>query len=268
MSGRPHALVLTAALAAAMAGATEAAASIQALPAQRSAAAVADAISAQPGLVRRAWFSAAPPASRPVAVSTTRLAGFPRPRRSSGRFAILSTGDATLAGNRNDSTFTGRDAGGPSIRGAFDVTILRLDLRIPRGATCVSFDVRLLSDEYREAIGTQFGDMFVAELGESNWRIGAPPDTTLSAPRNVATSAGQPLTIADTGFSAMSRAGSAGTTYDGGTRLIRVAGPVSPGDGLLFMSILERGDRLYDTSAFIDNLRTSSPSVCSTRPLG
>ncbi len=268
MFARKALLAATAALAALASGAPGAGASITALPAQRSAATVADAISAQPGLVRRAWFSAAPPAGRPVAVATTRLAGFPRPRASSGRYAILSTGDATLAGRGNDSTFTGRDAGGPSIRGAFDVTILRIDLRIPRGASCVSFDVRLLSDEYREAIGTQFGDMFVAELGESNWRIGAPPLTALTAPRNIAASGGQPMTITDSGFSAMSSSRSAGTTYDGATRVIRVAGPVTAGDAILFMSVLERGDRLYDTSAFIDNLRASSPSACSTRVLG
>ena len=135
--------------------------------------------------------------------------------------------------------------------------------------------VRAVLQALRDRLPPQAALIFAGELPLTlrgtfveNWRIGAPPLTALTAPRNIAASGGQPMTITDSGFSAMSSSRSAGTTYDGATRLIRVAGPVTAGDAILFMSVLERGDRLYDTSAFIDNLRASSPSACSTRVLG
>lgn len=227
-----------------------------------------EAIAGQQKLVRSAYFSTVPPWSHPAAVSTSSLAGFPTPDRkaSGGRFGLISTGDATLASKPNNSTFTGRESGGPSIRGAFDVTIVRLNLRVPSGATCLSFDVRLLSDEYRESIGTGYGDLFVAELGESTWKLGE--GSALVAPLNFATDAsGQPMTITKTGFSAMTPQRARGTTYDGATRKIRAATAIKPGDRVLYLSILERGDRVYDSTAFLDNLRTSSPLSCKTRVL-
>jgi len=229
---------------------------------------LARALSAQSGLVTSAAFSAAPPFSRPAAVSTTRLAGFPAPsaRTSGGRYAILSTGDATLASRPNTSTFTGREAGGPEIRGAYDVTILRLDLDIPTGATCLKFDVRLLSDEYREAVGTEYGDAFIAELSASTWQVFGPPTPSIDAPLNIARDTPDGfLTITKTGLSAMTAAAAKGTTYDGATRRIRVAGAVTPGSTILYLSLFDRGDRVYDTTAFIDNLRTVQAGTCATR---
>lgn len=238
------------------------------LPSRHSATGLTQAISGQKRLVHSAVFSALPPWSHPAAVSTTPLAGFPSPSTASsgGRFGLLSSGDATLAPTRNNSTFTGREAGGPSVRGAYDVTIVRADLRVPSGTNCLSLDLRMLSDEYRESIGTGFGDIFVAELGESSWQLAG--NAALVAPRNFATdTSGQPMTITESGFSAMSRAHSRGTTYDGATRKIRVATPVKPGERLLYLSILERGDRLYDTTVFLDNLRAHSAKNCRTRAL-
>ncbi len=245
-----------------------AAAAITALPPSRSAAKLAQALSAQRGLVTSAAFSAAPPFSRPAAISTTPLAGFPAPSAatSGGRYAILSTGDATLASRPNDSTFTGREAGGPSIRGAYDVTILRLDLLVPKGSNCLKFDVRLLSDEYREAIGTDYGDAFLAEIDASTWKVNGPPTPSISAPKNIARDTPDGLlTITKSGLSAMTVEAGTGTTYDGATRRIRVAGPVNAGSHILYLSIFDRGDRVYDTSAFIDNLRTVQAATCATR---
>lgn len=241
---------------------------VVAVPSARSATELAQAISGQRSLVESAVFSAVPPWSHPAAISTTSLAGFPSPTAASsgGRFGLLSTGDALLAPTRNSSTFTGREAGGPSVRGAYDVTIMRADLRIPAGANCLSLDLRMLSDEYRESIGTGFGDIFVAELGGSSWQITG--NAALVAPRNFATdTSGQPVTITKSGFSAMSPTHSRGTTYDGATRRIRAATPVRSGERLLYLSILERGDRLYDTTVFLDNLRAHRAKTCRTRTL-
>lgn len=251
--------------------AAPASAVITPLPQSRAAGELAQALSAQRGLVTSAAFSAAPPFSRPVAISTSPLAGFPAPSAaaSGGRYAILSTGDATLASRPNDSTFTGREAGGPSIRGAYDVTILRLDLHIPSGANCLKFDVRLLSDEYREAVGTDYGDAFIAEIDASTWKVNGAPTPGVSAPFNIARDTPDGLlTITKSGLSAMTVGSARGTTYDGATRRIRVAGPVSPGSHILYLSIFDRGDRVYDTSAFVDNLRAVRAASCMTRAVG
>jgi hypothetical protein len=237
----------------------------------RSASDLAFALSSQRGLVKQASFSSLPPFSRPASISTTPLAGFPAPsaRSSGGRFAILGTGDTTLASRANNSTFTGREAGGPSIRGAYDVTIVRVDLRVPRGARCLELDVRLLSDEYKEAVGTGYSDTFIAELGTSNWKVTGLPNPTISAPFNFARSAaGELMTITKTGFSAMTPAAARGTTYDGATRRIRASTAVKPGRRILYLSIFDRGDRVYDSAAFVDNLRTTRAKTCSTRVAG
>ena len=77
------------------------ASSIKEYPLDPSATPLARAMARERSLVRRAVFSAVPPASKPAAVSTTKLAGFPRRGKS---FAILSTGNATYADDPNDAT--------------------------------------------------------------------------------------------------------------------------------------------------------------------
>ena len=97
-------LVITAATAA------PAAATIVEYPLNPSATPLARAMAGDPSIVRRAVFSALPPSSKPAAVSTTRLAGFPRSGKS---FAILSTGNARLADDPNDSAGLGLGVAGP-----------------------------------------------------------------------------------------------------------------------------------------------------------
>jgi hypothetical protein len=79
-------------------------------PLNPSATPIGRAIADNPKLVRHAVFSALPPSSKPAAVSSTRLAGFPR---SGSRYAILSTGNARYADTR---TPPGRPARSPAGR--------------------------------------------------------------------------------------------------------------------------------------------------------
>jgi hypothetical protein len=73
-------------------------------PRDPSATPIAKAMARDPALVRRAVFSAVPPSSKPAAVSTTRLAGFPT---NGGSFGILSTGNARRAADPNNAPDTG-----------------------------------------------------------------------------------------------------------------------------------------------------------------
>jgi hypothetical protein len=240
----------------------DARAAIVEYPRDPSATPIAKAMAREPELVRRAVFSALPPSARPAAVSTTRLAGFPT---NGSRFGILSTGNARLADDDNDSPSSGSEARGPSIRGARDVVIMRIDLRVPRGMNCLSFDFRFLSEEYPEFVQDLFNDAFIAELGTSDWVAGTKEDPTIRAPHAFTEDTqGNPIRVNRVGDTTMTAARARGTTYDGATRLLRASTPIRPGNRRLYLSIFDQGDRIYDSAVFMDNLRASRAERCRT----
>jgi hypothetical protein len=231
-------------------------------PANPSATPVARAIADDPGLVRRAVFSAMPPSSKPAAVSTTPLAGFPR---SGSRYAVLSTGNARYADNRNTSGRTGAESRGPSIRGARDVLMLRIDLRVPRGANCLSFRFRFLSEEFPEFVDDIFNDAFIAELDISNWDASSKTDPTISAPRNFAAdAAGRPIRVNSIGRTSVAPSRARGTTYDAATRVLRASTRVTPGRHRLYLSLFDQGDRIFDSAVFVDKLLAGRRKACKT----
>ena len=63
------------------------------------------------------------------------------------------------------------------------------------------------------------------------------------------------MTINGVGPVAVSPAESAGTTYDAATGLVTTKTPITPGPHKVFLSILDQGDQIYDSAAFVDNLR-------------
>ncbi len=238
------------------------AADIREYPRDPSATPVARAMVRDPSIIRRAVFSALPPASKPAAVSTTRLAGFPR---RGDRFAILSTGNAAYADDPDDSGDKGAESQGPSIRGARDVVIMRIDMRIPRGVNCLSFRFRFLSEEFPEFVDDDFNDAFIAELGRSSWTAGDKTDPTIHAPRNFARdSAGNPIRVNRVGDYSVTSGRARGTTYDAATRVLRASTRIKPGHRKLYLSIFDQGDRIYDSAVFIDNLVVGRRSKCRT----
>ncbi len=239
-----------------------ASAKITEYPLNPSATPIAKAMARDGKLVRRAVFSALPPSSKPAAVSTTRLGGFPTSGKS---FGILSTGNARLADDKNTAPDSGTEARGPSIRGARDVVIMRIDLNVPRGANCLSFDFRFLSEEFPEFVNDDFNDAFIAELGDSTWSAATKEDPTITAPLNFATDTqGNPIRVNRVGDTTVTADQAKGTTYDGATRRLRASTPIKPGVRRLFLSIFDQGDRTYDSAVFVDNLRTSRAQQCRT----
>jgi hypothetical protein len=217
---------------------------------------------ADPRIVRRAVFSSVPPGSKPAAVSTTRLAGFPR---SGGSYAILSTGNARYARLPNREPDRGAESGGPSVRGARDVTIMRIDLRVPRGANCLSFRYRFLSEEFPEFVNDLFNDAFIAELGRSDWDASSKTDPTITAPSNFARDArGNPIRVNTVGDFSVRASRSAGTTYDAATRILRASTRIRPGLRHLYLSVFDQGDRIYDSAVFIDKLVVGRRARCRT----
>lgn len=218
------------------------------------ASALATAMTGPGSVVTGASFATLPPAGTPNGVNTGPLGPyFPTDGTS---FAILTTGDLNLADDPNTSGSTGVSDGGGPVRGDtdMDVSILKVDLNVPPGANCLSFDFQFLSDEYPEYVGTAFNDAFIAELDSSTWTTNG---STISAPNNFAFDPNHDvISINSTGATSFSAGNADGTTYDGATSLLRAATTVTPGAHSVYFSIFDQGDQVYDSAAFLDNLET------------
>ena len=257
------------AVAAVGASAAPASAKITALPSvdsqfRRGATQLARSIAVRPRQVVRGRFSLIPPGGRPAALSTTKLADFPR---SGSSYAIFSNGDARLAGRPNNSGELSRGNGGPFVRGTRDTLIFRIDLRVPENASCLSFSFRFLSEEFPEYVESEFNDAFIAELGSSSWNAASNEDPTIIAPRNFALDPNNRLiSINRAGAFSVDAISARGTTYHGATGVLRASTPIRPGRRTLYLSIFDQGDRQYDSSVFVDRLRLHNPPSGSCQP--
>jgi len=240
-----------------LAGATVATAAITP---SRDALAVAKAIAQTPSVVTSADFVAIPPNGSPVALADSPFGEFPR---SGGNFAILSSGDATLTQQANISDSTSTDLGGPVIRGARDVTTLRIGLNVPANSTCLSIRFRFYSDEYPEFVGSQFNDAFIAELDSSTWDAAGPTSPTITAPNNfVKDELGRNISINGAGVASVSAGLASTTTYDAATAVLRGSVPITPGAHSLFLTIFDQSDSIYDSSVFLDRLSLDKQTPC------
>ena len=230
-------------------------------PRNYSAEPLANAMARKPSLLRQSVFAILPPEAKPAAISTTRLAGFPRNGKS---FAILSTGNAKIASRKNTGPAAGSKSKGLAVRGARDVVIMRIGFFVPKGHNCMTFNFRFLSEEFPEFVDDEYNDTFIAELDRSNWRSQR-QEPFVNAPRNFAVDReGNPIRINAVGDTTMSKGQAKGTTYDGATRLLRASTEVTPGRHNLYLSIFDQGDRNYDSAVFLDNLGTTNAEECRT----
>jgi hypothetical protein len=224
-------------------------------------------VQGNPSTVIRSKFVTIPPGGTPVAIGQSPLSGFPR---KGGSFAILSTGCALLADNPNKSGTTGCRNGGVKVRGARDVIIWRIRFQVPKGANCLSFRFKFLSDEYPEWVGSEYSDALLAEVRRSpSWDASGNQDPTITAPHNFATTRdGKLISINSTGVARVSRAAAKGTTYDAATGKLRASTRVKPGRHLLYISLFDQGDRQYDSTVFIDRLLVRDSDNCRSGVVG
>jgi hypothetical protein len=206
------------------------------------------------------------PAGEPNGVGDTPIGVFPT---NGSTFAVLTTGNVDVAGLDNTSGSTGSDDRGPNVRGTtdVDVSILKIPFTTPGRANCLAFDFQFLSEEYPEYVDTQYNDAFIAELDHSTWTTnsGGSGDatSTIHAPDNFAYDpSGAVISINAAGVTSMTAGLAAGTTYDGATPLLTASHAVTPGAHTLILSIFDQGDALYDSAAFLDNLRFTNVPSC------
>lgn len=243
----------------------------------RDASAIARAIADRPGVVTGASFVTIPEAGNPAAISDTPLGEFPT---SGNTYAVLSSGDATLADKPNDAGDAGAEnnpAGAVPFRGTRDAVVLKIDLDVPENVSCLSVRFRFYSEEFPEWVDNNFNDALVLELDKNTWS-GSGPSPTLVAPDNFAADTrGNPVSVNGIGDASVAPGLSSDTTYDAGTRRLRASTPITPGPHSLYISIFDQGDRIYDSTAFIDRLQLSNLSPCvpgaaadlsSARPAG
>jgi hypothetical protein len=218
-----------------------------------------------------------PPNGNPVGTNDpkTPLLAFPRDGLT---FLVLSTGDAVQADQPDQSgAFPSVDDLGQPFRGrganAFDTTVLGIPFILPGAAApmpgCLSFDFRFLSEEYPSLVGNAFNDFFVAELDTTSWNT-SDTGPEVSAPNNFASLNGQPITINSTGPATMAPSEALGTPYGAATAPLhaQVFVPAPPGNHVLFLSLVDHGNNLYDSAVFIDNLRLAAPATAATCPAG
>ncbi len=226
---------------------------------------IANSIAASSGIVTGASFLEVPPNETPNGVSTTALGEFPV---DGSDYGILTSGKASSV--EFPGTQASTDDGGTNQRGDtdYDVSILQIDLTIPTGANCLSFNFKFFSEEYPTYVGSPFNDAFIAELDTSDWSTSG---SAITAPHNFAfDSSHDVVSINSTGLGGMTPANGAGTAFDGttsnpdgdtdggGTVLLAAATPVTAGAHSLYLSIFDQSDSVLDSAVFLDNLRVGS----------
>lgn len=196
----------------------------------------------------------------PAAVSDTALAGFPT---GGANFAVLTSGDAELADDANDSGSSGANLGYtlPARGAAFDPLTLAIPVTPPAGTNCLVFDYKFLSEEFPEFVNAGFNDGFIAELDSTSWTVAS---GAISAPGDFAAPAGDKVSVDTVGPTSVSDVNSVGTTYDAGTGVLTTKAQVSPGQHTLLLSVFDSGDGIFDSAAFVDNLRFTNepPTTC------
>src|SRR6185295_265424 len=138
--------------------------------------------------------------STPHGVSDPGLGGFPPQSESS--FAILTSGNASLADDVNTdlaSTELGTGpahgfAGAPG--NANDTSVLAIPFTTPAETNCLNLDFRFLSEEYPDNINEGVSDGFLAMLDSPAFTT--EPDAEIGAPSNFAFDGNGALVSIDT----------------------------------------------------------------------
>ena len=181
---------------------------------------------------------------------------------------LAASGHGVPAADANDDLGPqDLDNTSPSIfRGAYDASVVRLDLNIPIGASCLAFDVVFATEEYPDYVNRAYNDGFIAELDDSTWSIS---NSAITAPNNFAYGADdEPLTVNSPFFTTVTLGDRANTNtgmaYNGSTQVLRVQTPITPGAHSLYLSIFDAGDGVRNSAFVMEDLKAFYAINCST----
>lgn len=218
--------------------------------ANNDAQALANAISGQDFLVTGASWTAGPSSARAVGTAGPTGKYFPT---DGNDFAVLTTGDVANVDPPNNSPSKGTNNNN-SARNVHDLSILKVDLNVPAGRNCVSFDLAYYSEEFPEFVGSRYNDAFIGELDANSWTYDSSTNA-VTAPANIAfDESGRQLTI----NSALAGDSDTQLQFDRSTSLLRARSPVTAGAHSLYFTIYDAGDNIYDSAIFLDNIRTAT----------
>ncbi len=186
-----------------------------------------------------------------LAVFNTVVGSFPTQGSS---YFVMSSGDTASALTANTSPSTSTELNGLTHARGQDLVQATFTLRPPAGASCLAVDFAFYSEEYPEWVHSQYNDAFIIEVGQSTFQIDE--SNQVIAPNNFAFDTSDSVISINTTFGA-DAANASGTTYDGATGLLTAKTPLeNPGATIaVTLSIMDLGDSVYDSTAFVDNFR-------------
>ncbi|HNN48385.1 MAG TPA: Ig-like domain-containing protein, partial [Marmoricola sp.] len=177
--------------------------------------------------------------------------------RTGSTQALMTSGDAGLASPPNKSSGSGR-GNNTGARGAYDVSIYRIDLNVPEEAVCLKLDYVFATEEYPENLGRNFNDGFLAQLDQNEWHV---ESASINASNNFARlKNGGIVSVNSAIFADPSKVAGPdtnGTEYDGMSQPLTASTPVTPGAHSIYLSIFDASDSALDSAVFLDNLRTT-----------
>jgi hypothetical protein len=229
---------------------------ITSMSATTDAAAVITSVGLDPGAATVDFSTSSPDGFAVFDAVSGSISGFPTEGSS---FFVISTGATSSALLPNDSEGTSTELEGLNTSLGEDLVTISFVMTPPAGAACLSFDFKFFSEEFPEFVNQGYNDTFLAEKSASTFTIEA---GKAIAPNNVAfDSGGNPITV-DTvlGVDALN---AVGTTYDGATATLSTDAPFEVdalGNLTMVFSIMDLGDSVWDSTAFLDNFRWGDES--------
>jgi hypothetical protein len=182
-------------------------------------------------------------------------------------FGVISTGNALLP---PDPGYQGRSIDlQTSARGAFDVTILRVNLTVPAGHNCLAVGESYFSMDWDFADTSETQPLFADYVDASLSELDPASDWSISGTGRDATAADFARTVDNKMLDAfifypvVSTAPIAGTGFKAGTDWWTASTPVTPGAHIVEFSIFDRADHLFDSAVLLDGLRSVHRTSCT-----
>lgn len=193
------------------------------------------------------------------------FASFPT---SGADFGMISTGDTDRMNDANAEPNLSTILTGQNTNAGQDLVGLSITFNAPAGANCLNADVKMLSEEFPEFVGSQFNDFAAASM--NNPSVPSVSGTDPSLAGNFLFDGSTPPNELEINTSQLvSAAAAAGTTYDGATPTLLTQTAVTPGaSNTVRLWTGDLGDSIYDTTLFVDNVRIFPKEPCPTETKG